>query len=640
MRSLAGLGAAALAAAILLTATACASSTKAGGKVTHPIRIVMQASDAPDSDANSIYFSKQVQKRSGGRMRIVVASTRYSGADTRNEARLVQALRSGKVQMAYVPSRAWEEASPVTAFRALQAPLLVTNYPLLRRITTGPIGNSMLASLKSIGVVGLGLVPQRLRRLFGTRPLDSAKTLHGAHIRPISSPTSELALRALGAVPMTIRSTRAAGPAMQRGTIVGVESETISIEQNRYMNYAHDLMGNLALFAKTTTIAISKSVLARLSPADRTILRAAAKATVAHAEPAAAERADIPELCRQGVKLVTATPGDLASLERLAPRGSAELERDAATRTEIKEIEQLKETMPQTVSTLPRCPVESTSDQRQKSSRFNGTYVTTVSLAEVKRATGSHGSVDNYGYFRLVLGDGRFKLSDHRAAGEQPVQGSSGGYSAGTYAIHGDRITFTVDSAAGDTPIGSPGDDPVVCRLNLYKDVLTFRQLPPAAKARGRAQGLDPDGPPLLYVNPWQPAPASKSAAPDLGAKIVGTWFVNITLAEKRAAGVENWGPTRLVFGAKRFRISDRRAKGQPLVAGSSAGWTSGTYSIRGNRLTFFIDNGRGDTPLGNRGDPPIVVGWSVYRSTLTLQQGKKNEGGASLWLEPWRRVS
>jgi TRAP-type C4-dicarboxylate transport system substrate-binding protein len=634
MRSLAGLGAAALPAAILLAATACASSTKAGGAVTHPITLVMQASDAPDTDANSIYFSKQVQKRSDGRIRIVVRSSRYSSADIRNEPRLVRALRSGKVEMAYVPARAWEEASPVTAFRALQAPLLVTNYPLLRRITTGPIGSSMLKSLNPIGVVGLGLVPERLRRLFGSKPLDSAKTLRGARIRPVASPTGERALRWLGAVPVTIVSARAAGPGLASGKIDGVESETISIEQNQYMNYAHYLTADLALFAKATTIAIGKPVFDRLNAGDRSIFLAAAKATVAHADPSAAERADIPELCRQRIKLVTATPGDLASLEPLARAGYRKLERDPTTRREIRAIEQLKKTAPSAVSDIPACPRRGTSQRVSRGHGPTGTYVINLSRSEIANVAGN----ENWGSFRLNLRNGQFRVSDQRPAGNL-VQGASSGYSAGSYAIQGDRIIFTTHAAAGDTPMGAPGDSPVIGRWSRYKDQLTFRHLPSAARPRAKARGLDAGGPQYLFVKPWQQARATTAPAAGRAPKIRGTWFVDITLSEKKVAGVENWGPTRLVFGAKSFRISDRRSKGQPLVAGSSGGWTSGTYSIRGSRLTFFMKNGRGDTPLGNRGDPPIVVRWSVYRDTLTLQQGKTNEGGASLWLRPWQRV-
>jgi C4-dicarboxylate-binding protein DctP len=634
MRRLARVAAAVLAAAIPLTATACASATKAGGTVSHPITIVMQESDLADPPAN--YFIAQVRKLSGGRIRIVPGNG-YPSSDTRNEPRLVRAVRSGKVRMAYIPSRAWEEASPVKAFRALQAPLLVTNYPLLRRITAGPIGQSMLKSLSSIGVVGLGLVPDRLRRLFGRKPLDSAASLRGARIRPVTSPTSELALKALGALPVTIAASRAAGPAMKSGKIDGVESETISIENNGYMYYVHDLVANFVPFAKATTIAINKSLFDRLSSGDRGILRAAAAATVAHTDPAAAERADMPELCRQRVKLVTATPGDLASLERLARSIYPKLEQDPTTRREIRAIEKLKEAAPTKVSDVPACPRTHTSQSISNGNGPTGTYTVTLSQSEIAKASGGQPD-ENWGSFRLSLRNGRFRMSDRRPAG-QLVQNASHGFSRGTYAIQSDRITFTIHAAAGDTPLGAPGDAPIVIRWSRYRGQLTFRQLPAAAQAKARARGLDPGGPPLLPVKPWQQATVAKSAAAT-PVKIVGTWFVNITKSEKNAKGLINWGPTRLVFRAKRFRITDRRPQGVPLVQGSSGGWTSGTYAIRGNRLTFFIGNGSGDTPLGAHGDTPIVVLWSIYRDTLTLQQGKKNEGGGGLWAYPWRRIS
>lgn len=154
------------------------------------------------------------------------------------------------------------------------------------------------------------------------------------------------------------------------------------------------------------------------------------------------------------------------------------------------------------------------------------------------------------------------------------------------------------------------------------------------------ARGLDAGGPIELFVKPWQQGSVAKPAAVAPTAGIAGTYVMNISRAEKDAHHLDNWGQTQLVLGKTSFRISDRRTKGVPLVQGYSGGWTSGTYSIRGNRLTFFMVDSYGDTPLGNRGDPPIVVRWSIYRNTLTFQQGKKNEGGAGIWLKPWRRVS
>lgn len=621
MRGLAGIGAAALAAAIPLTATACASGTKAGGTVTHPITITMQASDGPDTDANSTYFISQVRKRSGGRIRIALGSD-YSSSDIRNEPRLVRALRSGKVEMAYIPARAWEEASPVTAFRALQAPLLVTNYALLRRIATGPIGRSMLTSLNSIGVVGLGLVPERLRRLLGRRPLDSAASLHGVPIRPINSPTGELALRVLGAVPVTISDALAAGPAMARGTIDGVESETISIENNSYVSYAQDLTANIALFAKATTIAIRRSLFDRLSSGDQRILRAAAKATVAHADPAAAERADMQALCRQGVKLVTATPADLASLQPLALRAYPTLERDATTRREIRAIEQLRRHTTAAVSRVPSCPSAPASQSGATRGGPNGTYAVTASMSEVAKSAGRHGAGDNYGSFRLVLHDGRFRISDRRPAGEL-VQGASSGFSTGTYAIQGDRITFTTAAATGDTPMGPPGADPIICRWSRYRHQLTFGQLPAPAQAKASAHGLDAGGPPALYVKPWLQIGRTSTPAPSPFP--TGTFETQITVADLRGRGfpANNAHWETLTFrknGTWRDVWFHPRRPDQPPAGGH--------YSVRGSVITL--------TPAN-----PDVLHWSYDRGQLTFRVVSDPDrfGRFTYTVHPWRKI-
>jgi TRAP-type C4-dicarboxylate transport system substrate-binding protein len=613
---------------IAVLAAGCASGTKSGGAVPHPITIKMQGPGGPP-DRNSSYFISQVSKRSGGRIRIVLGN-KYTTLHASNEPRLVRALRSGKVQMAYIASRAWEEGSHVTAFRALQAPLLVTNYPLLQRITTGPIGRSMLASLNSIGIVGLGLVPERLRRLFGRKPLDSPVTLRGARIRP-ASPTDDPALRALGAVPVTIDNARLAGSELASRQIAGVESETISIENNNYVRDAHDLTSNVALFAKAETIAIRKSFFDQLSAADRRILRAAAKATVLRANPARAERRDMPTLCRQRIKLVTATPAELASLDRLAPPAYTKLERDSTTtRRDIQAIERLKRTTPTGTPNLPPCArtrvTGASTGTDSNSGRLTGTYTVSVSQSEIAKASGGQPD-ENWGSFLFSLRNGRFRMTDSRPAGDL-VQGFSHGLSAGTYAIHRDRISFTTTKADGDTPMGKFGDRPIVCSWSLDRggSQLTFGKLPSC-------------GPPQLYVKPWQETSVSKPVATGPPTKIAGTYIVDISHSEAKANGDTNYGPTRLFFGAKRFRISDQRPPGQPLVQGSSGGWNTGTYSVRGHLVTFVVHNGAGDTPLGSPGDPPNVMRWSLDRGTLTLQKSKKSDGGGSLWLEPLRRV-
>jgi TRAP-type C4-dicarboxylate transport system substrate-binding protein len=495
----------ALATGIAIFALGCASGTKSGGTAAHQIRLVMQTPDTGEAD--SAYFIDQVQKLSGGQIQIV-EGTSYSSADPNNEARLVRALRSGKVEMAYIPSRAWERASSVTAFRALQAPLLVTNYSLLLRITSGPIGSMMLASLGRIGLVGLGLVPNELRRPLGRKPLVSTADFRGARIRVVTSPTGVLALRSIGAVPLTNFTSSQLGPALQSGALDGAELSTVAMANNGYVTDAHYLTGNLELFAKTQTIAIRNSVFDRLSAADQRILRAAAVATVAHADPAKQERTEVVQLCRQGLRIVPATNATLASLQHEATTVYPALERDPVTRREMRAIERLEARLGAAPSTLAACP-RARSRKGGSSATLAGTYVLTASQSEVSAAAGSHSAADNWGSFRLVLGDGRFRLSDQRPRGAL-VPGVNGhgafnkGWTSGTYAIRGDQITFTSDDGAGDAPLATQGYPPVICSWSLYRGELIFRQLPPKAQAAATARGLDAGGPPALYVKPWQ----------------------------------------------------------------------------------------------------------------------------------------
>lgn len=132
-------------------------------------------------------------------------------------------------------------------------------------MVTGPVGQEMLASLDRVGLVGLGLVPNELRRPLGRRPLVSVRDFRGARIRVVTSPTSEFAVRALGAVPVPELTSDELGPALREGRLDGVESSTHSIEGNHYTRDAPYFPSNLALFSKTETIAIGRQVFERLN---------------------------------------------------------------------------------------------------------------------------------------------------------------------------------------------------------------------------------------------------------------------------------------------------------------------------------------------------------------------------------------
>jgi TRAP-type C4-dicarboxylate transport system substrate-binding protein len=420
----------------------------------------MQAPDGPTSD--ELYLQRQVKLRTDGRVRIVLDNLDYTSRYPDNEAKLVRDLRNGKVSFAWLPARAWERASPIHVFRALQAPFLVDSYPLLDRIATGPIGQSMLRSLSSVGIAGLGLVPNELRRPLGRFPLDSLAAFRGARIRVVTSPTSVRDLNAIGAIPLTRFSAQGTTVALAHGKLDGVESELRSILNNYYVQPAPYLPTNLTMFAKLQTVVIRADALAGLSPADGAALRAAVVATARHADPGDEEKDEEKQLCQQGLRLVTATAADLAALRRAEAPVYARLERDAATRSAIEAIEALKRKLPADASLLGPCPRQKAAAARSPAgaARFpQGTFETTVTAADFNARQQVH-NIPLPSRSVYVFHDGRFREYT------RPVSQPPGG---GRYVVAGNVVTLITE-----TPASSRGVHDVL-RWSYYRGELTFR---------------------------------------------------------------------------------------------------------------------------------------------------------------------
>ena len=98
-----------------------------------------------------------------------------------SEIQLLDDVRSGVVPMATISSAIWDTAG-ITAFQALQAPFLITNYPLAEAVEGGEIGQSMLADANEQAgdIVALAIHEGGLRKPFGaTKKLVSVDVLPG-----------------------------------------------------------------------------------------------------------------------------------------------------------------------------------------------------------------------------------------------------------------------------------------------------------------------------------------------------------------------------------------------------------------------------------------------------------------------------
>jgi hypothetical protein len=150
---------------------------------------------------------------------------------------------------------------------------------------------------------------------------------------------------------------------------------------------------------------------------------------------------------------------------------------------------------------------------------------------------------------------------------------------------------------------------------------------------------------------------AGGETEPMPSAEIEGRYSMSASNAEIEAAPrhqqgiIDNWGSFNLVLRAGRFRFTDHRPSGAEPGVGCrtepgdcTGGTTTGRYVIRGTRIEFRQDTGTGDTPMGQKGDNPIVCRWSLYRGALTFHLITNlpltlDAGPPLLYVKPWRRA-
>jgi TRAP-type C4-dicarboxylate transport system substrate-binding protein len=580
--------------AAALVASGCfggSGRTKAGAAAGETVVLTMETPDAPDSNAE--FFIRQVQARTHGHIRIVEAGSDFGSCDPDNESRLVAALQAGNAQMAYIPSRAWERSSPVRSFRALQAPLLVQNYPLLRRITTGPIGRAMLAELETIDLVGLGLVADELRRPLGVRPLSSADDFDDARIRIVNSPTSEMSMRALGSAPTTGLTCTEVPAALREGAVDGIETAPHPIESNDYVRAASYLTSDVPLFAKTQTIAIRRDIFDRLSPVDRAALRAGASATALHANPGAQETAEVRRLCENGLIIVSAGRAQRSVLRREADRGLAALRRDSTTRRFLAAIETAAAQEPNSISSLHPC--NASAPASQTGTAFpEGQFTSPLTAEDFER--GGATQEDDFPHpWAITIREGRW------ATNEEPSYG-------GRYFVHGDRVTFLIQR-----PPDSAGVRETL-QWSYFRARLSFRIIE-VADAGSRV---------IYAAHPWtrtEAPPATTTAGKTPFPE--GTYQTRVTRVDLRGEPfpLANAHTETLTFrdGTWRDVWSAPARADQPPA--------QGTFVVRGNVLRL--------EPVHD------VLRWSYYRGQLTLGviHVADSFGRFTYTVHPWRKV-
>jgi TRAP-type transport system periplasmic protein len=262
------------------------------------------------------------------------------------EGQLLADVRSGVVPMATVSSAIWDTAG-VTAFQALQAPFLITNYSLEGAVITGDIGKSMMQSADSEAgdIHVLAIHEGGLRKPFGKTPLVTLANWKGKTIRAPQSQVLADGLKALGANvdPLPLPDVT---QALQSGTIDGVEANLPLIYTQQWYEQAKNVTGNVNLWPFPTVLVINKAVWDGLSSDQQNVLTTAG----GNIGPASLKIFTTPgstvaqDLVNCGVKYLSATDADKTQLTNAAKTAIQSLAPES--QDYVTQIQDLAKTLP------------------------------------------------------------------------------------------------------------------------------------------------------------------------------------------------------------------------------------------------------------------------------------------------------
>jgi tripartite ATP-independent transporter DctP family solute receptor len=128
-------------------------------------------------------------------------------------------------------------ASPLETFsvdyKVFNLPFVFRDRDHFFRVLTSPVGESILASSKKRGFIGLAYYDSGARSFYAKKPIDTPDDLKGMKIRVQQSPTTIKMIQALGATPTPMAWSEVYS-ALQTGVVDGAENNVTALTNGRH----------------------------------------------------------------------------------------------------------------------------------------------------------------------------------------------------------------------------------------------------------------------------------------------------------------------------------------------------------------------------------------------------------------------
>jgi TRAP-type C4-dicarboxylate transport system substrate-binding protein len=482
--------------ALALAGCSLPAGNKAGGPGT-PVVLRMATMNGEPGFMPQVdpYLVSQVAKLSAGNVRIDMVY--HVGANVPGgEQQVVRGVAAGRYDLGVVGTRVFDTLG-VNSFQALTAPMLIDSYPLERAVIDSGIPAQMMRSLDKLNVTGLGVLADGLRKPIAVRkPLLRPADWRGITFAAFRSREAAEAIRALGATPSDVWGTQL-DQGLGSGAVQGFEKSLLIYRAKPDLwKRARYVTANVNLWPQTLAVIGNPGRLAKLTSQQRGWLTQAVRdAAVRSTGLIDGDAGLLPSLCANGTRFATASSADIAALRNAFAPVYAQVEQNPQTRQFIAEIQRLKQhtppagplvipggcTGPPSGNGSPGAGTKST-----QVTPLDGVWQVTYTRAEFAAAHPDPSEVvpANYGSFTLRFHRGDFSFT---RPGARP-----GPQTSGTYAVHGDTITFY------------QGQEIWRYKWSVYRQTLTFQKRGGQAPGCSLSVSLGQCEPTGFVVKPWR----------------------------------------------------------------------------------------------------------------------------------------
>ncbi|MBI3714976.1 MAG: TRAP transporter substrate-binding protein [Betaproteobacteria bacterium] len=232
----------------------------------------VQPADYPTVESVK-YMAKLVGEQSKGALSIRV----FAGGELGSEKNNIEQLRAGSLDMMRVNIGTLNSVVPESVVPVL--PFLFRSTEHMRKVLDGPIGDEVLVSMESHGLVGLAFYDSGARSIYTSKkPIKALADLKGMKIRVLQSDLFGAMTQALGAIP-TPMPFGGVATALKTGLVDAAENNLPSYESSRHFETARYY--NLTEHTRAPEVLVfSKKVWDTLSAEDQALLRKTAKQSV------------------------------------------------------------------------------------------------------------------------------------------------------------------------------------------------------------------------------------------------------------------------------------------------------------------------------------------------------------------------